>query len=149
MKKRTYLILLFILCIIGFVFINFKYIDVKNKHDELQKAIDDRFRYQLSNVQSSFGMEVNDYTYRFMLSSVSNAVSLSELTTFEDVNDELDVSLHSLYVSLREERSKDKTLLRIDEIREIFSMLVLEPTSKEATDKLFEITKETFFNVED
>ncbi len=148
MKKRMNSQVILILSIIGFIFTGLKYLEVHNRNKELQNAIDSTFKYQLSNVLNSFSVVVNDYTYRSMLSSVSNAASMSELTTYEKVNDELDVSLHHLYLSLREEKSKDHTLSRIEELREIFFTLVLDPTSKEATDKLNQINKETFFSNE-
>lgn len=146
MKKRMNLKVILILSIIGFIFTGFKYLEVQNRNKELQNAIDSSFKYQLSNVLNSFSVVVNDYTYRSMLSSVSNAASMSELTTYEKVNDELDISLYNLYLSLREDKSKDLTLSRIDELREIFFTLVQDPTSKEATDKLNQMNKETFFS---
>ncbi|WP_239616816.1 hypothetical protein [Cohnella mopanensis] len=145
MKRSRYLILLLILCIVGLVFSSLKYFEIQNKNEDLQNSINRSFKYQLGNVLSSFSMEVNDYNYRSMLASVSNAASLSELTTYEKDNDSLDVCLYNLYFSLREDKSKDLTLSRIDELREIFFLLVQEPTSKEATDKLSQITNETFF----
>ena len=148
MKKRMNLKVILILSIIGFIFTGLKYLEVQNRNKELQNAIDSTFKYQLSNVLNSFSVVVNDYTYRSMLSSVSNAASMSELTTYEEVNDDLDVSLYHLYLSLREEKSKDLALSRIEELREIFFTLVLDPTSKEATDKLNQINKETFFSDE-
>lgn len=148
MKKRMNLKVILLLSIIGFIFTGLKYLEVQNRNKELQNAIDSTFKYQLSNVLNSFSVVVNDYTYRSMLSSVSNAASMSELTTYEEVNDDLDVSLYHLYLSLREEKSKDLTLSRIEELREIFFTLVLDPTSKEATDKLNQINKETFFSNE-
>jgi hypothetical protein len=94
-------------------------------------------------------MEVNDYTYRSMISSVSNAAAISELTSFEKLNDDLDISLYQLYIALREERSKDKVLLRIEELREIFSMLVRDPINHEATDRIIQINNDTFFNAKE
>lgn len=90
-------------------------------------------------------MEVNDYTYRSMISTVSNVSAMSELTSYGRINDNLDISLNYLYISLREEKSKDLVLLRVDELRDIFNLLVQDPSSQEATDKIIEITKEVFF----
>ncbi|MEK3885789.1 hypothetical protein [Paenibacillus sp. PL2-23] len=49
----------------------------------------------------------------------------------------------------RNSGSKEKVLARIDELRDIFFLLVQEPASKEATNKLLIIVDETFFNVPD
>lgn len=149
MNKSRYVLLLLILSLVTLALIGFKYFEAQNKNKELQRSIDNTFKYQLSNVLSSFSMEVNEYTYRSMLSSVSNIASLSELTSYADVNDDLDISLHNFFISLREDKSKEKVLLRIEEIREIFFMLNQELTSKEATDKLSQISDETFFSRED
>ncbi|SEM50067.1 hypothetical protein SAMN05518847_1012 [Paenibacillus sp. OV219] len=84
-----------------------------------------------------------------MISSVSSVAAMSELTSFEDVNDDLDISLHNLYISLREVKSKDRVLARTEELHEVFFTLVQDPSSKEATNKLIQIANETFFNVKE
>ncbi|KOY17390.1 hypothetical protein [Paenibacillus xylanivorans] len=145
-KKSTYIIILLTLSLI---ILGFKFVESQNQRKELQNSIDNSFRYEISNVQHSFSMVVNDYTYRSMISSVSNAAAISELTSFEKLNDDLDISLNQLYISLREERSKDKVLSRIEELREIFSMLVRDPINHEATDRIFQITNDTFFNAKE
>ncbi|WP_433923276.1 hypothetical protein [Paenibacillus taichungensis] len=147
MKKiSTYIIVLLTLSLI---ILGFKFVESQNQRRELQNSIDNSFRYEISNVLHSFSMVVNDYTYRSMISSVSNAAAISELTSFEKLNDDLDISLNQLYISLREERSKDKVLSRIEELREIFSMLVRDPINHEATDRIFQITNDTFFNAKE
>ncbi|NUU53843.1 hypothetical protein HP548_07090 [Paenibacillus taichungensis] len=147
MKKiSTYIIVLLTLSLI---ILGFKFVESQNQRKELQNSIDNSFRYEISNVLHSFSMVVNDYTYRSMISSVSNAAAISELTSFEKLNDDLDISLNQLYISLREERSKDKVLSRIEELREIFSMLVRDPINHEATDRIFQITNDTFFNAKE
>ncbi|MGW7160153.1 hypothetical protein [Paenibacillus taichungensis] len=147
MKKiGTYIIVLLTLSLI---ILGFKFVESQNQRKELQNSIDNSFRYEISNVLHSFSMVVNDYTYRSMISSVSNAAAISELTSFEKLNDDLDISLNQLYISLREERSKDKVLSRIEELREIFSMLVRDPINHEATDRIFQITNDTFFNAKE
>lgn len=144
--KSTYIIILLSFFL---VILSFKFIESQSQKKELQSSIDNSFRHQLSNVLGCFSMQVNDYTYRSMISSVSNVAAMSELTSFEDVNDDLDISLYNLYISLREEKSKDKVLARIEELNEIFFTLVQDPTSKEATNKLIQIANETFFNVKE
>lgn len=147
MKKiRTYIIVLLTLSLI---ILGFKFVESQNQRKELQNSIDNSFRYEISNVQHSFSMVVNDYTYSSMISSVSNAAAISELTSFEKLNDDLDISLYQLYIALREERSKDKVLLRIEELREIFSMLVRDPINHEATDRIIQINNDTFFNTKE
>jgi len=147
MKKiGTYIIVLLTLSLI---ILGFKFVESQNQRKELQSSIDNSFRYEISNVLQSFSMVVNDYTYRSMISSVSNAAAISELTSFEKLNDDLDISLNQLYISLREERSKDKVLSRIEELREIFSMLVRDPISHEATDRIIQINNDTFFNTKE
>ncbi|NEU63784.1 hypothetical protein [Paenibacillus sp. ALJ109b] len=147
MKKiSTYIIVLLTLSLI---ILGFKFVESQNQRKELQNSIDNSFRYEISNVQHSFSMEVNDYTYRSMISSVSNVAAISELTSFEKLNDDLDISLYQLYIALREERSKDKVLLRIEELREIFSMLVRDPINHEATDRIIQINNDTFFNAKE
>ncbi|MEC0109052.1 hypothetical protein P4H27_19000 [Paenibacillus taichungensis] len=147
MKKiSTYIIVLLTLSLI---ILGSKFVESQNQRKELQNSIDNSFRYEISNVLHSFSMVVNDYTYRSMISSVSNAAAISELTSFEKLNDDLDISLNQLYISLREERSKDKVLSRIEELREIFSMLVRDPINHEATDRIFQITNDTFFNAKE
>ncbi|AEI41681.1 hypothetical protein KNP414_03123 [Paenibacillus mucilaginosus KNP414] len=89
-------------------------------------------------------LTMNDDTYRSVLSSVSNAASISDLTSYEEQNDSLDISLEYLYISLREDKSKDKVLSRADELRDIFLVIMTDPASKEATDKILKITEETF-----
>ncbi|SDK01285.1 hypothetical protein SAMN05428961_101490 [Paenibacillus sp. OK060] len=147
MKKiSTYIIVLLTLSLI---ILGSKFVESQNQRKELQNSIDNSFRYEISNVQHSFSMVLNDYTYRSMISSVSNAAAISELTSFEKLNDDLDISLYQLYISLREERSKDKVLLRIEELREIFSMLVRDPINHEATDRIIQINNDTFFNTKE
>lgn len=147
MKKiSTYIIVLLTLSLI---ILGFKFVESQNQRKELQNSIDNSFRYEISNVLHSFSMVVNDYTYRSMISSVSNAAAISELTSFEKLNDDLDISLNQLYISLREERSKDKVLSRIEELREIFSMLVRDPINHEATDRIIQINNDTFFNTKE
>ncbi|MFJ2042521.1 hypothetical protein ACIOBL_02905 [Paenibacillus taichungensis] len=147
MKKiSTYIIVLLTLSLI---ILGSKFVEFQNQRKELQNSIDNSFRYEISNVQHSFSMVVNDYTYRSMISSVSNAAAISELTSFGKLNDDLDISLYQLYISLREERSKDKVLSRIEELREIFSMLVRDPINHEATDRIIQINNDTFFNTKE
>ncbi|MCZ1267289.1 hypothetical protein [Paenibacillus tundrae] len=147
MKKiSTYIIVLLTLSLI---ILGSKFVESQNQRKELQNSIDNSFRYEISNVQHSFSMVVNDYTYRSMISSVSNAAAISELTSFGKLNDDLDISLYQLYISLREERSKDKVLSRIEELREIFSMLVRDPINHEATDRIIQINNDTFFNTKE
>ncbi|MNL22805.1 hypothetical protein D3C87_1441650 [compost metagenome] len=145
-KKSTYIIILLILC---FAILLFKFFESQNQRNELQNSIDTAYKLQLSNVLGSFSMEVNDYTYRSMISSVYNVAVMSELTSFEKINDDLDISLYNLYISLREEKSKDKVLVRIEELHEIFFKMIQDPASKEATNKLIQIANETFFNVKE
>ncbi len=135
------------LLILALIITGYLYIESNRMRQHLQDSIDNSFKYQLSHVLDSLSMEINEYTYRSLIANVSNAASLSELTSFEKINDNLDITLHHLYISLREEKSKDKVLLRIDELREVFLLLVQEPSSKQATDRLIEITNDTFFNV--
>lgn len=147
MKKiSTYIIVLLTLSLI---ILGSKFVESQNQRKELQNSIDNSFRYEISNVQHSFSMVVNDYTYRSMISSVSNAAAISELTSFGKLNDDLDISLYQLYISLREERSKDKVLSRIEELREIFSMLVRDPINHEAIDRIIQINNDTFFNTKE
>ncbi|AEI44528.1 hypothetical protein KNP414_06004 [Paenibacillus mucilaginosus KNP414] len=53
--------------------------------------------------------------------------------------------MNNLYIALREDKSKDKVLSRADELRDIFILLVQDPASKEAVEKIIDITEETFF----
>ncbi|AFH62465.1 hypothetical protein ACVNS2_17615 [Paenibacillus caseinilyticus] len=114
------------------------------KAQKLQTSINNRFKHELSSVLSNLSLTMNDDTYRSVLSSVSNAASISDLTSYEEQNDSLDISLEYLYISLREDKSKDKVLSRADELRDIFLVLMTDPASKEATDKILKITEETF-----
>jgi uncharacterized protein YigA (DUF484 family) len=142
-SKSTYIIILLSLSLI---IVSFKFVESQSQRKELQNSIDIAFRHQLSIVLGSFSMEVNDYTYRSMISSVSNVAAMSELTSYEDINDNLDISLYNLYISLREEKSKDKVLSRIEELREIFNIMFQDPANNKATDRIIQITNETFFN---
>ncbi|MEF2248062.1 hypothetical protein [Paenibacillus sp. IITD108] len=144
MKKNLNSFIIIFLSL-GLIVIGFKYIESQSARKELQSTIDNSFRQQLGSVLGSFSMEVNDYTYRSMISTVSNVSAMSELTSYGRINDNLDISLNYLYISLREEKSKDLVLLRADQLREIFHLLVQDPSSQEATDKIIEITKEVFF----
>lgn len=94
-------------------------------------------------------MQVDDYAYRSIISNVNSLAVMSELTSYEELNDDLDISLHNLYISLREEKSKEKVLARNEELREIFFTMVQDPASKEATNKLIQIAHETFFSVKE
>ncbi|RCW38755.1 hypothetical protein [Paenibacillus prosopidis] len=142
MKKWAFCISLLFL---GLIIMGYNYVEGNTKAQNLQNSIDTKFKYELSNVLGSLSMMMNDYTYRSVLSSVSNVASISELTSYEEQNDNLDISLYNLYISLREDKSKDKVLSRADELRDVFMVLVTDPASKEATDKLIQITDETFF----
>ncbi|REE68761.1 hypothetical protein A8990_13627 [Paenibacillus taihuensis] len=145
-KKTKYILIVLSLC---FAVLLYKYVESHGQKKELKSAIDAAYKVQLSKTLESFSMEVNDYTYRSMISSVYSVASMSELTSFEKANDDLDISLYNLYYSLREEKSKDKVLARIDDLHEVFFKMVLDPASKEATDKLIQIANETFFSVKD
>lgn len=131
---------------IGLIVMGYNYVERKNEAKDLQSAIDAKFRAELNKVYGTIISEMNDYTYRSFLANLSSAASISDLTSFEDQNDDLDISLYNLFISLREEKSKDKVLARADELRDAFSILVTEPANKEATDQIIEITDETFFN---
>lgn len=141
MKNRAYIISFLI--ILGFIFMGYNYVVEHNKARSLQGSIDAKFKFELGQARDSFSMEMNDYTYRSVLSSVSNAASSSELTSYEKQNDDLDISLYNLYLSLREDKSKDKVLSRADDLRDIFAMLVTDPSSREATDRLIRIAGES------
>jgi hypothetical protein len=149
MKKRPFHLILLIFSLVLCILLSLKYIETKNSKDYLQESVDQTFKYQLHQVLSSLSMKMSEYSYRTLLSSVSNASSLSELTSYEDMNDNLDISLHNLFIALREERSKDKVLLRLDELREIFVVLVQDPVNHEVTERLIRINIETFFNAKE
>ncbi|WP_271755167.1 hypothetical protein [Cohnella sp. JJ-181] len=147
MKRiHTYIIIVLSMCCAIFLF---KFIESQDQRRDLENSIDVAYKQQLSNVLGSFSMQVNEYTYRSMISSVYSALEMSELTSYDKVNDDLDIGLHYLYISLREEKSKEKVLARTEELHDIFFMMVQDPTSKEATDKLIQIADETFFKVPD
>lgn len=139
--KKTYLI---ILLVFALVFIGYKYTDAVKSSKQLQSSIDKNFKSQLSNISSSLSMKVDETSYRIILTSVSNAAAMSVLTSYENLNDNLDISLYNLYISLREEKSKNKVLARTDELREIFMKLVNEPSNKDALVSLMKFTDETF-----
>ncbi|KZS44026.1 hypothetical protein AWU65_28545 [Paenibacillus glucanolyticus] len=145
-KKSTYIIILLTL---SFAILLIKFIESQSQKRVLENSIDTAYKVQLSNVLGSFSLQVNDYTYRSMISSVYSVAVMSKLTSFEEVNDDLDISLYNLYISLREEKSKDKVLARVEELHEIFSKMLQDPASKEATNKLIQISNETFFSVEE
>ncbi|OXM15877.1 hypothetical protein [Paenibacillus herberti] len=131
--------------IIGLIILSYKYVEANTKAQNLQNSIDAKFKAELSFTRDSFNVKMNDYAYRSILSRVSTVASISEITSYEDQNDNLDISLYNLYVALNNDRSKEKVLSRADELRDIFMMLVTNPASKEATDKLMQINDETFF----
>jgi len=120
-KKNAYIIAILAVLV---VFLGFKVIVSENNNSEIQRSIDQTFRYQIGKVFGSFSKEVNDYTYREMIASVYSVASMSELTSYEGINDNLDIGLHYLYISLREEKSKDLVLSRIDELRDVFNTMV-------------------------
>lgn len=145
-KKSTYIIIVLSICC---AILLFKSFGNQSQERGIQSAVDTTFKQQLGTVLGSFSMRVDDYTYRSMISSVYSVAAMSELTSYEKINDELDISLYNLYISLREEKSKDKVLERIEELHDIFFIMVQDPTSKEATNKLIKIADETFFKVKD
>ncbi|MFC5528339.1 hypothetical protein [Cohnella yongneupensis] len=142
-KKSTYIIIALLVLLI---ILSVGLLKVQNQKIQLQDSIDSTFKAQLSNALSNFSVEVNDYTYRSMVSSVYNAAILSELTSYEEINDSLDISLYNLFISLREDKSKSLVLSKIDEIRKIFFELVQDPTDKKTTDQISQIVSDTFFN---
>ena len=144
-KKSTYII--FALSVL-LIILSVRLLKVQNQRIQLQDSIDSTFKAQLGITLSSFSVEVNDNTYRSMVSSVYNVATLSELTSYEEINDSLDISLYNLFISLREDKSKNLVLSKIDELREIFFALVLDPTDKKATDQITQIVSDTFFNNE-
>ncbi|MFC5528881.1 hypothetical protein [Cohnella yongneupensis] len=145
-NKSTYLILALIIILIYF---SLKLSSSQNQRIELQNHIDFKYKSQIGLVLGSFSTIVDDYTYRDMISNVLSLSVMSELTTYEKKNDDLDISLHNLYISLRENRSKDKVLARVDEVREAFFIMSQDPSSREATNKLIEISNDTFFSTEE
>lgn len=132
--------------ILGMIIMSYKYDEANNKAQNLQNTIDEKFKMELSSVYSSFNTKLDEMAYRSALSSVSTAASISEITSYEDQNDNLDISLYNFYHALRNDESKEKVLARADEVRDIFTMLFLDPASKEATDKLMQINNDTFFS---
>ncbi|WP_020615531.1 hypothetical protein [Paenibacillus daejeonensis] len=142
MKRNTYIIAILSVLV---VILGFKIISSENINRDIQRLNDQTFKHQLGMLIGSFSVEVNEYTYRGMIASVYSLASMSTLTSYEDINDDLDVSLHNLYISLREERSKALVLSRIDELRDLFYIMQQDPSNQKATDKLIEITNETFF----
>lgn len=145
-KKQKYIIISLTICS---AILLFKLVQSLDHKRDLENSIDAAYKQQLNNVLGSFSMQVNEYTYRSMISSVYSVAEMSELTSYEKVNDDLDISLHYLYISLREEKSKEKVLARTEELHDIFFMMVQDPTSKEATNRLIQIADETFFKVPD
>ncbi|MCM3746119.1 hypothetical protein M3223_01985 [Paenibacillus pasadenensis] len=143
MKKWT--IFFISILILGIIMMSYKYDKANTEAQNLQNTIDEKFKIVLSIVYSSFNTKIDEMAYRSALSSVSTAASISEITSYEDQNDNLDVSLYNFYHALRNDESKVKILARADEVRDIFTMLFLDPASKKATDKLMEINDETFF----
>lgn len=146
MKKKTYIIYILLICSAVLLFSLVKSVEQRKN---LQNSIDYAYMQQLHNVLGSLSLLVEEYSYRLMISSVYSVSQMSELTSYEKINDDLDISLHYLYISLREEKSKEKVLARIEELHDIFFIMVQDPTSKEATNRLFEIANETFFKVPD
>lgn len=141
-KKNAYIIAILSVLV---VFLGFKNIVSEKSNSEILRLNDQTFKYQLGKVLGSFSMEVNDYTYREMISSVYSVAVMSELTSYEDINDNLDISLHNLYISLREEKSKDLVLSRVDELREVFNTMVQDPSNQKAIEEIIQIANETFF----
>ncbi|MCG7217477.1 hypothetical protein [Paenibacillus mucilaginosus] len=131
--------------LLGLIILGYNYVKASTQAQNIQNLIDTKFKYELSNVLSNLSVTKNEHTYRSVLSSVSTVASISELTSYEEQNDSLDVSLNNLYIALREDKSKDKVLSRADELRDIFILLVQDPASKEAVEKIIDITEETFF----
>ncbi len=143
MKKNSTFIIAILMLLV--VYLGYKVIVTETNNSDTQRLNDQAFRYQLGKVLGSFSMEVNDYTYREMIASVYSVASMSELTSYEDINDNLDISLHNLYISLREDKSKDLVLSRIDELRNVFNTMVQDPSNQKATEKLIQIANETYF----
>lgn len=145
-NKSTMIIIVLTICS---AILLFTFVDSQSQKRELQDSIDAAYKHQLGNVLGSFSMQVDDYAYRSIISNVNSLAVMSELTSYEELNDDLDISLHNLYISLREEKSKEKVLARNEELREIFFTMVQDPASKEATNKLIQIAHETFFSVKE
>lgn len=145
-NKSTMIIIVLTICS---AILLFTFVDSQSQKRELQDSIDAAYKHQLGNVLGSFSMQVDDYAYRSIISNVNSLAVMSELTFYEELNDDLDISLHNLYISLREEKSKEKVLARNEELREIFFTMVQDPASKEATNKLIQIAHETFFSVKE
>lgn len=139
--KSKYIIIVLSICSL---LLGMKVIEYHNLKKDLQDSIDNSFKYQLNQVLNSFSMIVNDYTYRSMISSLSAATATSGLTTYQKINYDLELSLHQLYISLREDQSMNKVLEHTDELRELFLILVQDPVNREATDKIFRIAEESF-----
>lgn len=138
--KSKYIIIVLSICSL---LLGMKVIEYHNLKKDLQDSIDNSFKYQLNQVLNSFSMIVNDYTYRSMISSLSAATATSGLTTYQKINYDLELSLHQLYISLREDQSKNKVLEHTDELRELFFILFQDPVNREATDKIFRIAEES------
>lgn len=114
--------------------------------NELQASIDATFKNYLAHASGSLNSEVNEYSYRSMIANLSSAAAISELTSYEEINDDLDISLFNLYTSLREDKSKEKVLEQIEELKRVFAIMVQDPANKDATNRLIRIANETFFN---
>ncbi|SDT43407.1 hypothetical protein SAMN05444162_4276 [Paenibacillaceae bacterium GAS479] len=144
-KLKKWFFLFISILILGLIIMSYKYVEANNKAQDLQNSIDAKFKTELSILGGSFNVKMEDYEYRSVLSRVSTVASISDITSYEDQNDNLDISLYNLYVALNNDKSKEKVLFRAGELRDIFMTLRLDPSSKEATDKLMQINDETFF----
>ncbi|MFC4099188.1 hypothetical protein [Paenibacillus xanthanilyticus] len=142
MKKGTFLTAILMA---GLLIAGYYYVTSQMEKQQLQDAVDAKFKVELSNVLGSVSMTMNDYTYRFVLSSVAAAASIADLTSYEEQNDDLDISLHNLYIALREEKSRAAVMSRASEIRESIALLLVDPANKRATDKLKQLAEDTFF----
>ncbi|ANE46524.1 hypothetical protein SY83_09800 [Paenibacillus swuensis] len=137
MKKiSTYLIIILSLSVI---ILGFKHYESQSQKKDLQNSIDHAFKSQIYNVIGDLSVKLDDYTYKFVISSVSNAATLAELTSYEEMNDDLDISLQDLFVKLREGKPEDLTTSRIDELREIFHIMIQNTANPDATDRLMQI----------
>jgi hypothetical protein len=145
-RKQLYIIIALSICS---AILLYKFVETLDQRRDFEHSIDAAYKQQLNHALESFSMQVNEYTYRSMISSVYSVAKMAELTSYEKVNDDLDISLHNLYISLREDKSKEKVLARTEELHEIFFMMLQDPTSKEATNRLIRIADETFFKVPD
>lgn len=150
MRKGRILMGLMIVALVILVVLGIKYKNLSAEQDSQQRQIDNAFKTSLNFAMSGFAVDfqgsqdenLTEYSYNEAMSNLAAAAQLSNLTTYEDENDYLDISLFGLYKLMEQKEYKQSVVKRAKAIYDNLLKLTQNPADKEATKSIIKLTDE-------